>query len=302
MQKYRALSMAPGVDEAERAWIDRYSAIQTRLDGEEPADAYQRVKKWLKANKPQGCTAEFLKWERAYFAIGNCGKEWIGYRASCCGDKTPSIAVPIGCNHRLCPLCAWHRSQRARVRIKTIFDRLTHPVMITLTVPNPKKISKHTFTMFRQRVRAWIAQWNELCKGGVYSIETTYNRTLKTWHIHAHVLADFSRPLPSKTNKVDFCGARAYAFTALKWRMEYDWLLLTMGKNPAGWVHDGKLFRPKNDPPKKSQKAIRKWKSAWDNYWFNFTRWVEAKREHSTLWAKYKMGGKWLLRPRSDYR
>ncbi len=178
-----------------------------------------------------------------------------------------------------------------------MFDRLTHPVMITLTVPNPKKISKHTFTMFRQRVRAWIAQWNESCKGGVYSIETTYNRTLKTWHIHAHVLADFSRPLPSKTNKVDFCGARAYAFTALKWRMEYDWLLLTMGKNPAGWVHDGKLFRPKNDPPKKSQKAIRKWKSAWDNYWFNFTRWVEAKREHSTLWAKYKMGGKWLLRP-----
>jgi Replication protein len=280
---------AKGVDDEAKAWLERYSAVQVRLEDEKPEDAYVRVKAWLKANKPQGSTAEWLKWERALFAIGNCGREWIGYRAACCGEaRSGTIAVPIGCNHRLCPLCAWHRSQRARVRVKTMYDKLTHPVMVTLTIPNLPKVSKHTFTRFRQCIRQWIAQRKELCRGGVYSIETTYNRREKTWHVHAHILGDFAQPLPSKhSQKVDFFGARVLPFTAMKWRMEFDWLQLTSSR----W---GK--RPKDDPPAKSLKAKAKWRAAWDNYWFTFGEWVRAKRKHSTIDFKVKYGGKWYLR------
>jgi len=174
----------------------------------------------------EGNAPEAAKWEKQWFQVSNCQTEWVGYRAACCGEQTRPIAVPIGCNHRMCPLCAWHRSQLARVRIKTMFDRLTHPVLITLTIPNRKTIKKHDFTLFRQRVRQFIAQHKEWIHGGVYSLETTYNRREKSWHIHCHILADVSTSLPAKTEKTELAGQRCYAFTAIKLKLEFDWLRL----------------------------------------------------------------------------
>jgi hypothetical protein len=204
------------------------------------------------------------KWEKVWLQIHNCQSEWIGYRASCCGARTTPIAVPIGCNHRLCPVCAWHRSKVARVRIKTMFDRLTHPVLITLTIPNKDSIRKHDFTLFRQRVRKFIAQHKQWIKGGVYSLETTYNRQEKTWHIHCHILADVAASLPSKTEKIMLAGEKTYAFTAIKLRLEFDWMrICTVGwgkkakKNASkmrqegdvydfeSWVADGRQMRMK---------------------------------------------------------
>ncbi len=173
-----------------------------------------------------GNPEESVKWEKRWLRLYNCRNEWIGYRADCCKSMTQPLAVPIGCNDRLCPLCAWDRSKTARKRIKTMFDRLTHPVLITLTIPNQASIRKHDFTLFRQRVRKFLAQYKAWIRGGVYSMETTYNRTEKTWHIHAHILADVASPLPAKTEKVDLAGRRVYKFTAMKQRIEFDWLRL----------------------------------------------------------------------------
>jgi hypothetical protein len=335
-------------DSANAKWLERYRAVQVRIEGESGADAYQRVKQWKKENKPRGRLAQWLKWERAYFAIGNCGKEWLGWRATCCAERTRSIAVPVGCNHRLCPLCAYRRSQLGRVRIKTMFDRLTHPAMVTLTVPNLKRIRQHSFTRFRQNARQWIGQRTAtdlVCRcgcerdshrqpgengklkrtllgcrfcdcqqwrpvpagtsleyeflGGVYSMETTRNRQTGTWHVHAHILADLNHALPPKfltgpdgkkhVNMVEFYGKRVFAFTALKWRMEFDWLLLTGGREEWG-------VRPKNDPPAKSHKAISKWRRAWEYYYANFMRWVLEKRDHSTIEFKVKRGRRFVLR------
>ncbi len=170
-------------------------------------------------------------WEKQWMKLNNCQAEWIGYKAACCGERGGTVAVPIGCNQRLCPLCAWNRSRKARVRIKTMFDRLTHPVMLTVTVPNQGSVRKHTFTLFRQRVRKFISQHKEWIEGGVYSLETTYNRSEKTWHVHCHVLADAASSLPAKSEKVVLAGERVYAFTALKLRLEFDWLRRTQ----KGW-------------------------------------------------------------------
>jgi len=170
--------------------------------------------------------ANAAKWEKQWFQIHNCQAEWIGYRADCCKEATQPTAVPIGCKHRLCPLCAWDRSRLARKRIKTMFDRLTHPVLITLTIPNRKTIRKHDYTVFRQHVRKFIAQQGGWILGGVYSLETTYNRMEKTWHIHAHILADVTASLPTKKDKYELAGERVYAFTAMKLKLEFDWLRL----------------------------------------------------------------------------
>lgn len=165
------------------------------------------------------------KWEKTWLQLYNCQSQWIAYRAACCGAKTAPVAVPIGCNHRLCPICAYHRSTRARGRIKSMFDRLTHPALITFTVPSKGSVRKHDYTLMRQKIRKFIAQHRGVL-GGIYSLETTFNRAEKTWHLHAHVLADLAAALPTKAEKVTLAGERVYAFTAMKLRIEFDWLRL----------------------------------------------------------------------------
>lgn len=216
-----------------------------------------------------GEQAAAVQWEKTWFKLRNCQAEWIGYRAACCGGKTRPVAVPIGCNHRLCPLCAWHRSQKARVKIKTMYDRLKHPVMLTFTTPNLKTLRKHDYTLFRQRLRKLIKQREGWIYGGVYSMETTYNRTAKTWHLHAHVLADVSASLPSKEEKIVLAGQTVYMFTAIKLRLEFDWLRLTGGQR-------GKK------PRKGSAMA-----AAGDDY--DFETWVKETREHKV--REWRPGG-----------
>ncbi len=214
------------LDDGDAQWWAAYENTLKPLKDESSADRYRRVEAWLRKNKPKGRNADVLKWERTFNQLNRCQQEWIAYRAACCGTRTAAIAVPIGCNHRLCPLCAWHRSQVARVRIKSMFDRLTHPIFITLTIPNQKTLHKHDYTIFRQRVRKLLAQYKGYVQGGVYSIETTYNRTEKTWHVHAHILADAIASLPPASQKINLAGRETYAFLAIKLRMEFDWLRL----------------------------------------------------------------------------
>ena len=216
-----------------RNWLQK-SLTQPEIDWQNEA-LHRRVKQtlfeiWQRYDRA-GNLDQARKWQKQWMQVNDCQTQWIGYRADCCGSSTRPRAVPIGCNHRLCPLCCWHRSQRARKRIKCMFDRLEHPVMITLTVPNSGSIRKHDFTLIRQRVRKLIAQHKGWIRGGVYSLETTYNWREKTWHLHCHILADVACALPSKSDKVIMAGRTIYRFTAMKLRLEFDWLRLTQ----KGW-------------------------------------------------------------------
>lgn len=214
---------------------------------------------------------EAVKWERRWLRLHNCRNEWIGYRAECCKSQTQPIAVPIGCNDRLCPLCAWDRSRIARKRIKSLFDRLTHPALITLTIPNKTTIRKHDYTLFRQRVRTLLKQRKGWILGGVYSMETTYNRVEKTWHIHAHILADLAAPLPTKADKVKLAGREMLAFTAIKRRLEWDWLRLWSPRL-------GKAAKAGADPERNRMRR------AADDY--AFEQWLRACDENRLLeWA-----------------
>ena len=213
--------------------------------------------------------AEAVKWEKQWLKLHNCQSEWIGYRADCCKGYTTPYAVPIGCNHRLCPLCCYHRSQKARQKIKTMFDRLTHPVLITLTIPNKPTIRKHDYTLFRQKVRSFIKQRSGWIQGGVYSLETTYNRKEKTWHVHAHILADVATSLPDSSVKTNLAGKRICTFTAIKLKMEFDWLRLW----GCAW---GKA------PRKDAKQSVR------DGETYTFEEWVRIGRDNAVKYRDYQ--------------
>jgi len=180
---------------------------------------------------------------KEYERLQNCQAEWIGFApTACCGT---ALAVPIGCNHRLCFLCNGARAEKGRERIRKLFDRLTHPVMLTLTIPNLTHINKRTFSQFRQR-------WNRLRKmhsgwmlGGMIAFETTYNSQPgcpAPWHVHAHVLIDAAFTLPRCrcpfTTDAGGRRTRRHAheceFVRFKRCLEFDWFLLTGGRS-AGW-------------------------------------------------------------------
>jgi hypothetical protein len=258
-------------DGALKQWFDDLET-QKKARVEESDTARQvRVATWKRANKLTGRDGEILRWFRQYEQLRNCQAQWVGYRAACCGTKTQPVAVPIGCGHRLCPLCSAHRAQRAKDRIRTMFDRLSNPVLITLTTPNQPTVSKDDFTLFRERVRTFLKQYkwtpaieSELesgwIKGGVYALETTFNRREKSWHIHCHILADLVSALPSKHKKTILAGSRVCSFTAIKLKIEFDWLRL----NSPAW---GKKPRKDADPMKKNGET------------FNFEKWVSLGRE-----------------------
>jgi len=83
----------------------------------------------------------------------------------------------------------------------------------------------------------------------VYSLETTYNREAKTWHVHVHILASAKRALPGKSERTDLDGRTVQFFTAIKLRMEFDWLRCwsrkwgrSIRKNASEMARNGDLY------------------------------------------------------------
>jgi hypothetical protein len=153
--------------------------------------------------------------------LRECQQQWYGFQATCCPT---ALAVPIHCNHRLCFYCNSHRSEKYRDRVRVMFDRLEHPVFLTLTIPNVSQISKRVYSSLRFAIRKLLKQHNGWITGGLYSLETTFNLNTRQWHAHAHVLIDSKTTLPRSRT----------AFIRFKKRLEYDWLLLTGGRK-LGW-------------------------------------------------------------------
>jgi Replication protein len=276
---------SPGYD----AWLTKYVQKHEITAATARGEVYFHslyLEQWRKSNPAVGIARQVLKWEKQYFQLYHCQAEWVGYRAACCGEKTTPIAVPIGCNHRLCPLCNWQRSQNAQRRIKQLFDRLEHPWLITLTEPNTAEISKGSLHAFRKRVNKFIAQHREI-KGGVYSIETTYNRTEATWHVHAHILADAAFALPASSQRITCADRDMPAFTLIKYALEFDWLKMalknsasagkTPRKNASASIIDGARFEFETWIRDCSMNSVREWRPSRDpetGHWIG--KWVPA--------------------------
>jgi Replication protein/Transposase zinc-binding domain len=232
----------PGEDPALEIWRENYEIELKTLPEETGAERWKRVEGWKKANPPWGRTAKSLEWERAYLKIEACQKEWVIYRAACCEGATQPVAVPVGCNHRLCAFCNWRRSQKAYRQLEAMLPHLEHPELITLTIPNLAQLSKREINGFRRKQSKLLKSWGDkpgrrgLIRGGLYAMESTRNYFIHTWHLHSHILCDFTSALPPKEQKILFAGKLTFAFNVMKWRLEFDWLRLwvkTWGKEPG---------------------------------------------------------------------
>lgn len=256
-----------------QAWIDE-AEERSEEASRALAIAEQQRKHW------------FGQWRQ----LDNCQKEWVGFRAACCNASTRPIAVPVHCNHRLCPLCASHRSQRARKRILQMFTRVSNPAVITLTIPNTAGIDKEDFREFRVRLGKFL-KMHERIIGGVYSLETTYSRKVpgRPFHLHAHVLVDLSDPLPESSEKTKVAGTRMMVFNSLKWRMEFEWTRLWVarwGKSPAKNAQRASLWA--------DEQAFRQWleetranvlkERDWKRGGYRDLKLSDAERERRTAW------------------
>jgi hypothetical protein len=168
---------------------------------------------------------ESAKWKpwKDYKRVQECQTSWMGFKPVCCDSK--AVAVPVGCNHRMCPLCNAHRAEHYRSRIRSLFEVVGNPQLLTLTVPSVRKLTSETIRVLRARLKAFLRENSPLLMGGVYSIEITYNKVEKTWHPHIHALVDVS-DYRKKLPYWEFCER--------KWRLEFSWLVLTQGRAVAG--------------------------------------------------------------------
>jgi hypothetical protein len=139
-----------------------------------------------------------------------CGEDVIAYKASCCGD---TVAYPMSCGHRLCPVCMRRRSARLATKVMNLIEggfflvpvkgekgkkkrqyiKMKHPVLITLTKKNIPKLTKKVYSDFRRDItKLRHRDIFDKCEGGFYGIETTetYDFETHTWHVHAHMIAD----------------------------------------------------------------------------------------------------------------
>jgi hypothetical protein len=121
-------------------------------------------------------------------SVRKCGERFIAYKAECCGD---TLAYPVSCGHRLCPVCMVKRSVRLSSKVEKLIKKMENPKHIVLTAKNVPKIDKTYFKWLRECfVKLRHRDIFSKCVGGFYSIETTYNSKLKNWHVHIHIIVD----------------------------------------------------------------------------------------------------------------
>lgn len=102
------------------------------------------------------------------------------------------------CRDRLCPMCAYRRSQKMFSQNMAVYQKIKdyHPnyrqLFLTLTVPNVK------LWQLKETLRRMSASWNRLRNhrrfkdepivGYCKKLEITYNKETNTYHPHYHVM------------------------------------------------------------------------------------------------------------------
>lgn len=108
-------------------------------------------------------------------------------------DSTGKPSTSLGrCRDRLCPLCSAARARESGERVKAIVQLMDAPRFMTLTVPHCDDSLEHQLDTLMVLFRALRAEpeWKHFVKGGVWSLELTYNRDRSEWHPHIHIIFD----------------------------------------------------------------------------------------------------------------
>lgn len=124
--------------------------------------------------------------------VQDCHGSFREYLPECKNPRQKAILHPISCFHRLCPFCATIRRERAKEHLGEFIKHMKEPKFLTVTVKNVEHIDGR----YLKQWRGWFNRlrnkdvWKRAVRGGVYSLETTYNTKSRTWHVHLHALID----------------------------------------------------------------------------------------------------------------
>ena len=202
------------------AQLFMHRQLKDNLKGIALRSASRSKDEWLNGLESIDCveSTEKRPWSAArdFRRLDACQTEWIGFKPGCCNSR--AVAVPIGCNHRLCPLCNAARLQRYREPARQLLGAMEYPTFLTLTVPNLGELTNKTFSQIREWWKEFYRSNKTFLRGGLYTVEVTFNREERTWHPHLHIV--FDAPWPTR-------GMKREAFLTMKRTLEFSWLRIT---------------------------------------------------------------------------
>jgi len=179
--------------------------------------------------------------------IEQCGLYFRGYISDCGSERLR----PIVCGHTLCPRCQRARSKPLQNRVYGIIRTRSEVDyrFLTLTVENVPRIDREYINWlidcFRQlRSNQLWSQVSYNCtekkwacvSGGFYSIDTTYNAAAKSWHVHLHVIVEFTGLARRRSQK----GKTQGGWVPGKWlaQLKAEWFRITAGSHV---IHIGRV-------------------------------------------------------------
>lgn len=93
------------------------------------------------------------------------------------------------CRKRVCPVCSYNVAQERRKFLHHLCRRLSHPKLITLTMPSWRGNPRDGISHLRESVaKLRRTKFFRGVKGGAYSIEVIPHE--EYWHIHIHLICD----------------------------------------------------------------------------------------------------------------
>jgi len=119
---------------------------------------------------------------------------------SCCrgaavvrSEDGDDIAVhEMRCKHRMCPRCGRDRARSLISKIRQAVETMDSPGRIDLTVRSTdaplRDQIKHLTQSFARLRRS--PGWKEHVRGGIHTIEITWNEQREQWHPHIHAVVD----------------------------------------------------------------------------------------------------------------
>lgn len=141
---------------------------------------------------------KILEKERVSNVLGHarmklCAEYW---RRFVCGQCSAEEYETFLCHDRFCPYCQRYRAIKNAVKVQKFLEVYKPEFglkFLTLTKKNMKHIEKKDIQNLRRHfknLRYRLARNGYKIRGGIYSIETTYNSFSGGYHPHIHSLID----------------------------------------------------------------------------------------------------------------
>lgn len=132
---------------------------------------------------------------------GSAAAVRVGDKLDRCCTEPAVISVDQGdryylaearCKSRVCPRCSRIRAKSLSTRIAKLVRLMDAPRFLTLTVRSTDADLAHQVKSLRRRFAAMRRrpEWSDRVKGGIYTIEITFNSDTERWHPHLHAIID----------------------------------------------------------------------------------------------------------------